>query len=81
MPIVLKSGSLNLLEPSGPFQACTFTLPSLLVMNTVVDISLLLAALSTSKARRAWGVSGILATRYFVKLNENAVCIFFIFTN
>jgi hypothetical protein len=22
MPIVLKSGSLDLLEPSGPFQAC-----------------------------------------------------------
>jgi len=22
MPIVLKSGSLNLLEPSGPVQAC-----------------------------------------------------------
>jgi len=23
MPIVLKSGSLNLLDPSGPLQACT----------------------------------------------------------
>jgi len=35
VPIVLKSGSLNLLEPSGPVQACNgialpFTLPYLL---------------------------------------------------
>ena len=29
MPIVLKSGSLNLLEPSGPVQACNgIALPS-----------------------------------------------------
>ena len=34
MPIVLKSGSLNLLEPSGPVQACNGT--ALPLLNSVV---------------------------------------------
>jgi len=34
VPIVLKSGSLNLLEPSGPVQACNgIALPFLLLLN------------------------------------------------
>ena len=38
VPIVLKSGSLNLLEPSGPVQACTGTvLPFLWVSITVLN--------------------------------------------
>jgi len=37
MPIVFKSGSLNLLEPSGPVQACSgialpFFLPVIIVL-------------------------------------------------
>jgi len=37
VPIVLKSGSLNLLEPSGPVQACNgIALPS--YMTTVNNI-------------------------------------------
>jgi hypothetical protein len=33
VPIVLKSGSLNFLEPSGPVQACNgITLPSTVII-------------------------------------------------
>ena len=37
MPIVFKSGSLNLLEPSGPVQACNGT--ALLLFNHVEELS------------------------------------------
>jgi hypothetical protein len=37
VPIVLKSGSLNLLEPSGPVKACIgIALPLLLMMDILV---------------------------------------------
>jgi hypothetical protein len=36
MPIVLKSGSLNLLEPSGPVQTCNgIALPFILTENEI----------------------------------------------
>jgi hypothetical protein len=36
VPIVLKTGSLNLWEPSGPFQACTgIALPCILIISVV----------------------------------------------
>jgi hypothetical protein len=39
VPIVLKSGSLNLLEPSGPVQACNGTaLPFTVVLTLTVVI-------------------------------------------
>ena len=38
MPIVTKSGSLNLLEPSGPVQACNgIALPLPLHMFSIID--------------------------------------------
>ena len=37
MPIVLKSGSLNLLEPSGPVQACNgVVLPIIVLFRAVL---------------------------------------------
>ena len=40
MPIVLKSGSLNLLETSGPVQACNrIALPSIVVERLVKEAS------------------------------------------
>ena len=39
MPIILKSGSLNLLEPSGPVQACNgFAFPLPLPLVKSVDL-------------------------------------------
>ena len=38
MPIILKSGSLNLLEPSGPVQACNgIALPLPHISNDLLD--------------------------------------------
>jgi len=39
--IVLKSGSLNLLEPSGPVQACGIALPLLNPLGTKLYLSFL----------------------------------------
>jgi len=43
VPIVLKSGNLNLLEPSGPVQACNgiaLHLPLTLIVSVIVRINL-----------------------------------------
>ena len=42
MPIVLKSGSLSLLEPSGPVQACTGTALSFNYCGNLVTAEVML---------------------------------------
>jgi len=75
----MKSGSLNLLEPSGPFQACTFTLLSLLLRNTLVDISLTSSGSKHQQSKMSLGRQRHFRHVFLIKLNENAVCIFFYF--
>ena len=49
VPIVLKSGSLKLLEPSGPVQACNgIALPLLLIKGLTLELSIVFL-LSTIK--------------------------------
>jgi hypothetical protein len=48
VPIVLKSGSLNLLEPSGPVQACNgIALPLLHLLLLLPTLLQLMASLMT----------------------------------
>ena len=77
VPIVLKSGSLNLLEPSGPLQACngialplrycimhgTYTVPECNVSNVIAFFMNLHVTL--------WHSNGLLWHRSLLYSNEN----------
>jgi hypothetical protein len=57
VPIVLKSGSLNLLEPSGPLQACNGIALRLHLQDHILKISY------TCQDQRVFWKSGIICTK------------------
>jgi hypothetical protein len=69
VPIVLKSGSLNLLEPSGPVKACNGIALPLLVSNNVYG-----EVMSLSKQLRSNRVS----PKCFAVMRNFTICAFFV---